>query len=204
MRVISGAARGRKLQTLAGMRVRPTADRVKEALFSIILSCQGILTGTRVLDLCAGTGGLGIEALSRGAAQAVFVDNHRESAALISRNLTICGFIGQSRVVVRDAVTALYELEQKGERFELVFLDPPYRMGITEQLLAVLGASGVLTEDALVIAEHARDELLPEEPGCLRHGDRRVYGDTAVSFYQVRDREPVTGDLKSSTSIAGF
>ena len=184
MRVISGSARGRRLLAPQGMRVRPTADRVKEALFSIIISREGSLEGKRVLDLCAGTGSLGIEALSRGAAEAVFVDNHQESAQLISRNIELAGFAGKGRVLARAAQAALRELEGRGERFQLIFLDPPYRQGLTLQLLLALAGSRLLDETALVVAEFASGEELATTFGVLRECDRRRYGDTSVAFYK--------------------
>ena len=188
MRVISGAARGRRLHVPQGLRVRPTADRVKEALFSIILSREGSLAGKRVLDLCAGTGGLGIEALSRGAAVAVFIDNHRESADLIARNIELSGFAGKGRVLVREVLSALPDLVASGESFDLVFLDPPYRAGLAEKILAGLAASRLLTAGALVVAEFASAEELATTFGVLQECDRRRYGDTSVAFF-----EPVMG-----------
>lgn len=184
MRVISGSARGRRLQAPRGMRVRPTSDRVKEALFSIIVSREGSLEGKRVLDLCAGTGGLGIEALSRGACEALFVDNHRESVALITRNIELAGCAGKGRVLPREALAALKELEGHGERFQLVFLDPPYRQGLAAQLLKALADSRILDDTALVVAEFATGEDLPETFGALRECDRRRYGDTTIAFYK--------------------
>ena len=184
MRVVSGSARGRKLLAPQGVRVRPTADRVKEALFSIILSREGSLAGRRILDLCAGTGALGIEALSRGAVEAVFVDNHQESAGVITRNIETAGVAGKGRVLVRDVLSALRELEVKGERFDLVFLDPPYGSGLVEKILAELAASGLLADDALVVAEFATGEVLDGPFGALQECDRRRYGETAVAFFQ--------------------
>ena len=183
MRVISGSARGCRLLVPRGMRVRPTADRVREALFSIIYSREGSLAGKRVLDLFAGVGSLGIEALSRGASLAVFVDSHRESVEIISRNIELTGFVGKGRVLTRDAVAALRELEQQGERFDLVFLDPPYRMGLTVKILEALAGSRLLTDDALVVAEFASGEELAEPFGQLRECDRRRYGDTTIALY---------------------
>jgi len=166
------------------MRVRPTSDRVKESLFSIICSREGNLEGMRVLDLCAGTGALGIEALSRGAAEAVFVDNHRESAALISRNIKLSGFSGKGKVLTMEALAALRELEGRGELFHLVFLDPPYSLGLVEKLLAALAGSRLLADDALVVAEFATGEELAATHGVLQDCGRRRYGDTSVAFFE--------------------
>jgi len=184
VRIISGSARGRRLLAPRGMRVRPTADRVKEALFSSIISREGSLEGKRVLDLCAGTGGLGIEALSRGAAEAVFVDNHRESVELIARNIELAGFALKGRVLAKEAQAALRELEGRGERFQLVFLDPPYRQGLSAQLLEALAGSRLLDDTTLVVAEFASGEELAATFGVLRECGRRRYGDTSVAFFQ--------------------
>jgi 16S rRNA (guanine966-N2)-methyltransferase len=186
VRVISGSARGRRLQASPGMRLRPTADRVKEALFSIIISREGNLEGKRVLDLCAGTGGLGIEALSRGAVEALFVDNHRESLELISRNLELAGVAGRGRVLNREAVAAVRELDGPGERFHLVFLDPPYRQGLAGELLEALAGSHLLDDTALVVAEIATGEELAETFGMLHECDRRRYGATTIVLFKVQ------------------
>ena len=119
MRVITGTARGRRLKELQGMETRPTTDKVKESLFSII---QFDIEGRRVLDLFAGTGQLGIEALSRGAAEAVFVDRRPDAVRLVQENLALCGFTDRARVKSGDALTYL----KSGEKFDLIFLDPPY------------------------------------------------------------------------------
>ena len=184
MRVISGSARGRKLQSVTGEHLRPTGDRVKEALFSIIISREGTLAGKNVLDLCAGTGALGIEALSRGASQACFVDHNRESVDLISRNIKLTGFIEKGRVLAKEAHVALRELEERGERFQLVFLDPPYRKGITQQLLQVLSDSALLDDLALVVAEFATGEDIATTFGSLQECDRRRYGTASIAFYK--------------------
>lgn len=186
MRVISGSARGRRLQTPPGMRVRPTADRVKEALFSMLVSRKGSFNGKKVLDLFAGVGSLGIEALSRGACNAVFVDNHRESAELIDRNIVSAGLSGKGRVTVRDAVSALHELERAGERFDIVFLDPPYGLGLVDTMLTALASSRVLTDDALVAAEFASTQVLPESFGVLQECGRRKYGNTCIALFEVQ------------------
>src|SRR5690349_5632379 len=125
MRVIAGEARGRRLTTPKSQRVRPTADRVKEALFNILVSRLGELEGMRVLDIFAGTGNLGIEALSRGAAYAVFIDSHRDSAELIRKNLEITRFSERAKLVLQDALAALKSLARSEAPFHLVFLDAP-------------------------------------------------------------------------------
>jgi 16S rRNA (guanine(966)-N(2))-methyltransferase RsmD len=188
MRVIGGIARGRLLSTPRNLRVRPTSDRVKEALFSILTSRLGNLAGVRVLDIFAGTGSLGIEALSRGAALATFVDNHHESVEIIKKNLTLLGFSDQARIVTLDALTALILLTKKEKPFQLIFLDPPYSAGLTEKVLDHLGSSALVDQDTLVVAEFSVKESIPSSFGKLHESDRRVYGDTALSILETTDR----------------
>ena len=126
MRVIAGSARGRKLNRPAGSRVRPTADRVKEALFSTLTSRFGSFDEVVVLDLFAGSGGLGIEALSRGAASAVFVDCHPDSIALTKSNLLLTGLADSATLIMMDASKALKRLSAERVLFDVIFIDPPY------------------------------------------------------------------------------
>ncbi|RNC69036.1 MAG: 16S rRNA (guanine(966)-N(2))-methyltransferase RsmD [Desulfuromonadales bacterium] len=184
MRVIGGSARGRRLATPKGARVRPTADRVKEALFSILASHLGSFTGLRVLDVCAGSGNLGIEALSRGCSEALFIDNHRESADTIRQNLLQLGLSERGQVVIKEATNALTGLARHSEPFHLVFMDPPYRLGLAESILKHLESSPLITEETVIVAESAVEEDLPGEIGSLTRFDRRIYGDTALSFFQ--------------------
>ena len=184
MRIISGSARGRRLFSPKDFRIRPTADRVKESLFNILSVLMGSFAECRVLDIFAGTGNLGIEALSRGAAQAVFIDSHRESAALVATNLRLLGFTDRSRVLESEALSALRSLEKREATFSLVFIDPPYRQGLAEKVLEYLAASALIDDDALVVAEISSGELLPTAFGALREFDRRVYGDTAIAFFR--------------------
>ena len=184
MRVIGGTARGRRLAAPKGERVRPTADRVKEALFSILTSLLGNLQGLRVLDIFAGTGNLGIEALSRGCGEAVFIDSHRESAAVIRQNLTQLGLSDRSRVIVKDAVSALQGLDGNSAPFHIIFLDPPYRQGLPEKILALLSTSSLVGGETIIVAESDSGEELPDGFSPLRRFDRRVYGDTALTFFQ--------------------
>ena len=188
MRVIAGEARGRALVAPKSLRVRPTADRVKEALFSILLSRLGEFTDMRVLDLCAGTGNLGIEALSRGAQCAVFVDSHRDSADTIRKNLEITGYADRSKVVVQEAGAAVKRLARSEAPFHLVFLDPPYAEGHTERLLELLSASALIDAGSTVVAEFSSKEEIPCSFGKLKESERRIYGDTALSFLTISDR----------------
>lgn len=183
MRVIGGSARGRRLLAPKGMDTRPTSDRVKEALFGILTAMAGPLDGCVALDLFAGTGGLGIEALSRGAERAVFVDSGREAAAVIAGNLESTRFREQGRVIRSDFRSALTVLESEKAEFGLIFIDPPYRKGLMEACLLRLAESPIVAEGAIIVAEHSsREETLPQY-GTLRRFEVRVYGDTALSFF---------------------
>jgi len=180
MRVIAGSARGRKLASVAGDAVRPTSDRVKEALFSMIGS-RFALEGARILDLYAGSGGLGIEALSRGAGEVVFIERHAAAAQVVRRNLEACGF--RARVLVTPAQRALDRLEAEGAVFAGVLIDPPYASSEAEASMARLGAGSLLAPDAWVAVEHDASKLLPERCGRLGLILTRRYGNTLVSIY---------------------
>lgn len=179
LRVIAGAARGRRLRTLPGRTTRPTADRVKEALFNIL----GDVTGARVLDLFAGTGGLGIEALSRGAASAVFVDADPRCRRLIRDNLAALDMADRGRVSGGRVPEAVFALAAEGASFDLVLLDPPYGRGWVPATLAALAEARVLEDGARVAAEHHRRDAVEPVPAGLRLFDQRQYGATVLSFF---------------------
>jgi len=164
MRVISGQCRGRKLLEPAGYDVRPTTDQVKEAMFNII---QFDIEGRRVLDLFAGTGQLGIEALSRGAAECVFVDASRDSLKLVRENLRRCGL--QASTLQCDALGYL----RRGERFDLVFLDPPYGSGLDVQAVGAVKEFDILAKGGIMVCESRADQTLPDLGA--EYGSVRVY-----------------------------
>lgn len=194
-RIVGGEARGRRLRSLPDRTARPTADRVKEALFNIVAAR---VPGSRVLDLFAGTGNLGLEALSRGAGRAVFVEADPRCRGIIEGNLRDLGFLGRARVVAGDAAAVASALGRRGERFDLVFLDPPYGKGLLIPALEAVAAGGLAAPDARVVAEHPAREALPERVGALARRDVRRYGDTALSFYAPDGREPsVPGETPS-------
>lgn len=186
MRIISGSARGRRLLAPKGNRTRPTSDRVKESLFNILTVLKGDFAGKRVLDLFAGTGNLGIEALSRGADHAVFIDDNREAAALVRKNLALAGYAERGRVLHKDVLAALKLLNESGASFGIVFIDPPYGMGLSAQVLEFLSASAIIDEQSVIVAETAAREELSDSFGMLREFDKRVYGDTALTFYRLQ------------------
>ena len=179
MRIIAGEWRGRRLETREGMDVRPTPERVKEALFNIL---QFQLEGLRVLDLFAGSGQLGLEALSRGAAEAVFVDESRESAAVVKRNIASLKAEAKTRLYQTDFAAFLM---RRQEPFDIVFLDPPYRSGKLEAALPL--AAAITNPGGTIIAEHPTDEELPDEAGDFRKGKSYRYGKIYLTVYRHKD-----------------
>jgi 16S rRNA (guanine966-N2)-methyltransferase len=176
MRVVGGSLRGRTLAAPKSQQIRPTADRLRESLFNILTHAYGDpITGARVLDLFAGTGALGIEALSRGAAFALFVDDGAEARALLRENVATLGLGGTSRVFRRDA-TKLGPAHPV-EPFSLVFLDPPYGRGLAEQALAAARDGGWLLPDALIVVEEATKSAFTAPQG-FNEIERRAYDDT--------------------------
>ena len=189
MRVIAGSARGATLQCPKGRAVRPTSDRVRESLFSILAER---VAGNTTADLFAGAGTLGIEALSRGAAHVVFVEKDRQCARLIETNLAHTRLTHLADVVRCDVFRCLARLRRSGRTFGLVLCDPPYTLtgnpeGLDrlEKCLAALADEGLVAADALLVLEHAARSRLPEAMGGWRMADGRRYGDTALSFFQL-------------------
>jgi len=180
LRIIAGKYKGLRLATPKGKRVRPTAERVREAIFNIL---GYDLSELWVLDLFAGTGAMGLEALSRGAISVVMVDQHPAAIRLIGRNLAACGNPENARVYKLDLRRGLKGLSNQAYSFDLVFLDPPYGRGLTQRCLEQLGTGKLLNAAATVVSEHAIDENLTSTYGCLHRQTMRVYGTTGVSFY---------------------
>jgi 16S rRNA (guanine966-N2)-methyltransferase len=191
MRIIAGSARGRRLKSAPGAEVRPTADRVKEALFSILAS-RFDLDGAAVLDLFAGTGALGIEALSRGARRAVFVEHRGATVATLLENLRACGFEDRAELRRADVARALRDLAERGERFDGILADPPYGRAIVEPLIAQVADSGVLRPGGWLIVEHHVDEPIGGADGALRLTRSRRYGKTALSLFEADEGEQGT------------
>lgn len=182
MRIIGGTARGRTLQTTRGTATRPTSDRVREAMFSIIEATLGALDGVNVLDLYAGSGALGLEAVSRGAAGATFVDNQQSCQQVIRQNAQDLGFADQCAVLGMPVRAALRRLEKKQQRFRLVLIDPPYAEDPTP-LLEVLSGLQMVPEDGLVVLEHGKTYEPPELIGDWRLVRHKRYGDTWLAFF---------------------
>lgn len=186
LRVISGKLKGRKLFAVRGLSLRPTSDRVKESVFNILKDC---CAGEKVLDLFAGTGALGIEALSRGAKKAVFVEDSVRSREALLKNLSACRLEDQAEVIAQKARDGIRYLEKRGESFGIVFLDPPYGKGWVRLTLAALGKSSLLGPGALVVAEHSPNEEIESLPS-LRRVDQRRYGGTRISFFLYEGEHP--------------
>jgi 16S rRNA (guanine966-N2)-methyltransferase len=181
MRITGGAFRSRSLRAPRGASTRPTSDRVREALFSI-LGARGSLAGARVLDLWAGTGALALEALSRGAASATLVDSSREAAEAIRANVEALGVADRARVIATTVARAVGAME--GQPFDLVFADPPYKdvaLGVPSAI-AELVHRGLVADGATVVVEHASRDAPPALP-ALAQEDTRRYGDTSITFY---------------------
>ena len=186
MRVIAGSYRSRILKSLKGLALRPTSDRLRETLFNVL---GPEVRGSRFLDLFAGTGAIGIEALSRGAAEAVFVENHAPAAALIRRNLESLGIRNGATVLAVDALRGMAMLagrkKNKISGFNYIFLDPPYAAANQyARVLESLGSRNLLAPGGVVIAEHRRSFELPEEAGAFECYRVLEQGDAALSFYR--------------------
>ena len=181
MRVIGGAAKGRRLLAPKGQAVRPTADRVKESLFNIL---PRDFSGMKVLDLFAGTGNLSIEALSRGAVHAVLVDSSERSAAAIKENLRRLSFAAKTEVWIAPAARSLRSLARRKENFDIIFLDPPYDQGLAERSLDIIAQCDFLRASGTIVVEHSSREALKPRYDSLELHDQRRYGDTLLSFYK--------------------
>lgn len=179
MRIITGTAKGRQLKPPRGHDVRPTSDRVKESLFAIL---AGRVGDAAVADIFAGTGNLGLEALSRGAASAVFVDASPASIAIIRDNVVRTGLGDRAEILRSDALAAVDRFARAGRSFDLIFCDPPYNRGLPAAVLDKLAAVDILRPGGTVIIEHSRHEQLPESLVNLKISRTERYGETLVSF----------------------
>ena len=178
LRIIGGELKGKKLVSIRGTAVRPMADRLRESIFSIIFSC---VHGAIVLDLFAGTGAYGIEALSRGAKSAVFIDNNRPALSAIRSNIASCAFDKKARTVRWDIRKNLNCLKSiPSSHFNLVFLDPPYNHSMVEPALVNLENSKTVAKDAIIVVEHSCYEAIPNEDTRFGIKDQRRYGKTLV------------------------
>ena len=185
MRVITGKYRGRKLNTPEDYEIRPTTDKAKEALFSILTN---EIYGSRVLDLFSGTGSLGIEALSRGAEYCLFADASRKSLNLIKENLEHCKVEEKTKVAAGDYRKILKNLAGRiedglEEPFDIILLDPPYDKGLLDEAFALIQEGGILADDGIIVAEHRKEETLPDDFHGFGKTKERRYGVVVLSIY---------------------
>ncbi|MBU1181998.1 MAG: 16S rRNA (guanine(966)-N(2))-methyltransferase RsmD [Proteobacteria bacterium] len=179
MRIISGKFKGKRLFSLKGVKIRPTADRIRENIFNILAPR---IPDSVVLDLFAGTGALGIEALSRGASFAIFMDSDKDALSVIEKNIAACKLQGRIKIIRADITKNNIALNNGVPSVNLVFMDPPYNKNLIKPALINLSASRLLQKNALIIIEHALTETLPEDVLEYKISDQRRYGKTIVSF----------------------
>lgn len=184
MRVVSGSARGRRLKELQGMETRPTTDKVKESLFNVI---QFDIPGRKVLDLFGGTGQLGIEALSRGAAHCTFIDQRRDAAALIRENLKLCRLEENAKVVQGDSLAFLSSCREK---FDVIFLDPPYHTDLMDRALELVTKIDILSEHGIIICETMADRQLPPMEAPYEWGKDYRYGQIKLTIGRRQGSDP--------------
>jgi 16S rRNA (guanine966-N2)-methyltransferase len=181
VRVIAGALKGKKLCPIRGLKIRPTSDYVRESIFNIL---AGGVEDVFVLDLFAGTGGLGIEALSRGAAAAVFVDKDPQAIKALKRNIRACCLEGRSTILKWDILRGLSLSKSIDHVFDLVFIDPPYDKGLVGRTMRLLDRAESISDAVSIVIEHSRCEVLPDKVERFVLSDQRHYGKTLVSFYR--------------------
>lgn len=180
MRVVSGELKGRVLKAVPGTSTRPTTDKVKESLFNMI---GPYFSGGIGLDLFAGSGGLGIEALSRGLEKVIFVDREGKAIHIVNENLKTCGLEGRAEVYRNDAVRALKAIQKRNLTFNYIFLDPPYKKQQLVKLLEMIDKEKLIDTDGLIVCEHASDIQLPEKIGGLMQSRNEKYGIIGITLY---------------------
>ncbi len=180
MKIIAGEAKGRAIKSRKGHDTRPTLATVKESLFSII---HGELPGCRFLDLFSGTGNIGLEAISRGATKTVMIEKDPEALKIIIENINNLGFENRCRAYKNDAVRAVEILGRKNEKFDIIFMDPPYKEELCRKVLKAIKKADIIEKNGLIICEHhIFEELTGDEEG-FKFSDRRLYNKKAISFY---------------------
>ena len=179
LRIVSGERKGKRLKSVPGLLARPTSDRVREAVFNIL---QNNVADSYALDLFCGTGAMGVEALSRGARWAGFVDMENDCLKVTRQNIASCGFVEKARVIRWDIRKNLDCLSGLPFSIDLVFMDPPYRHGLIKTALTHLQEAGCLSNGAVLVAESAREESIPEGSTGFQVMDQRYYGKTLVTF----------------------
>ncbi|MBN2059960.1 MAG: 16S rRNA (guanine(966)-N(2))-methyltransferase RsmD [Deltaproteobacteria bacterium] len=184
MRITGGQSKGRLLLPLKGLNIRPSSDKIRETIFNIV---GQDMTGMKVLDLFAGTGSLGIEALSRGALNALFIDNSIQSISLIKKNLKLIDYEQVGFVLKKDLYKGLpVEHPFLQERLNFVFMDPPYGKGLISRLLEKIVRGDILATDAIIITESSKNDKITINSKELRHHDSRIYGETKLDIFDKR------------------
>jgi len=187
MKIIAGEAKGRPIEMPRNVEMRPTSDKVREALFNIIAQS---IPGSSVLDLFAGSGSLGLEALSRGAERAVFVDEEKRCVSTIRKNVSILEFEGKDAKIYRnDALKAVKKLSDSNSRFDIVFMDPPYYGDWVKKCLLCISKYDILNHPSLIICEHFKKDVVPEGAGSIKLERQARYGDTVLSIYAKKGNE---------------
>ncbi len=181
MRVITGLYKGRRLKTLEGMDVRPTSDRMRETLFNILAPR---IEDARFVDVCAGSGAVGIEALSRGAAHVTFIESSRKAAAVVSENLRHCGITQDFKLINREATAAMKYFAYEKQQFDIFYLDPPYDSDLYTPVMWQIAQNNLLAEDGIVIVEHRRQLPLAPNYDDLRPYRELVQGESVLTFYR--------------------
>jgi len=181
VRIISGSARGTKLTTFDGAEIRPTSDRVRGAIFSILTSRLGHFSQKRILDVFAGSGAMGLEALSRGGANAIFVDQAKQAKQLIQTNRSRCRLDKNTRIIHQSAQQALPSLN--GQQFDLIFMDPPYGNELIPAIIELVAKYNLLAPDGIICAEEQRNTVIPQHIKCYEQQDVRHYGATSIYLY---------------------
>ena len=180
MRIIAGKAGSIKLKSINNSNTRPTLDRVKEAMFSMLIP---YLQNANVLDLFAGFGGLGLEAVSRGASNAVLVERSRKNVKVIKENIDLCNFQDKVTVIQDDVFNFL---ESTNEKFNIILMDPPYKKEFGEKLLSKIKRNNILNEKGIIVLEHSKKENLTKQNNLLKIKDKK-YGDTKLTFFENRE-----------------
>lgn len=186
MRIIAGSAKGRRLTSPKSKDIRPVLDQVKESIFNILFDINGF----SVLDIFAGTGSIGLEAISRGATNAVFVDNGKEAINIIKKNIEICRFEDRSRIIPLSAEKAVSILKKESSQFDIIFIDPPYLKNLVNKTICSAICAGLLKKDGLIITEHHPKEPVQNLPEGYGISDERKYGQTIVTFVACSSRSP--------------
>lgn len=181
MRITSGILKNKKIKSREGRETRPTLERIKEAIFSII---GDKVVDSRFLDLYSGTGNMGIEALSRNAKRTIFIENNQEALRIIIENINDCKLENKSRAYKNDVLRAIEILSRKNEKFDIIFMDPPYKENLTEKTLMHISDFSLLDDDGIVISEHSIYEKISDVVGKLVKYDERDYNKKIISFYK--------------------